>query len=371
LIKFNSEITTLIPEEGMKKRILTLLVVFGLIFSTSLKAQSLDETLSELSSTVGKAYVKPIISAFGSNLNSGWVSRMPAATKLGFHFDLKVVAMGSFFPDDVKSFSTAGQFYFDNNQIDAILNNSGFADGSQQYNALFSAMQNRAFDVNFSGPTIVGKKSDFLKIVFPGQTITAQGQSYTVNSKIIDVTQVKGFLDELPALPTAAGQLTLGTVFGTNVAFRYLPDMDIKDLGKFSYFGAGLIHNFGVWFPNPIPVDLAVGFFTQKLKVGDIFESNATQYGLYASKTFGFIISVTPYAGLTVETSKTTVAYDYVSNQTLNGVPVKAHVSMELEGENKTSAVVGLNIHLGVININADYKMAKTKTASAGVSIGF
>ncbi|MFA7229604.1 MAG: DUF6588 family protein, partial [Melioribacteraceae bacterium] len=89
----------------MKKRILTLLLILGLIFSSSLKAQSLDETLSELSSTVGKAYVKPIISAFGSNLNSGWVSRIPSATMLGFHFDLKVVAMGSFFPDDVKTFA--------------------------------------------------------------------------------------------------------------------------------------------------------------------------------------------------------------------------------------------------------------------------
>jgi len=358
-------------EEYMIKRILTLFVVCGLLFSVNLKAQSLDETLSKLSSTVGSAYVNPVISAFGSNLNSGWVSQFPSATHLGFHLDLKIVAMGSFFSDDAKNFATSGQFYFDNTQIDAILNNSGYADGTSQYNAIFSAMQNRAFDVNFSGPTIIGKKSDFLKITFPGQIITASGQSYTVNSKVIDVTQVKGFLDGIPALPTAAAQLTVGTVFGTNVAVRYLPDIDIKDLGKFSYFGAGIIHNFGVWFPNPLPLDLTLGFFTQKLKVGSIFESTATQYGIYASKTFGFIISITPYVGLTTETSKTTVSYDYTSNQTLNGVPVKAHISIDMKGENSSSAVVGFNLHLGVVNINADYKLAKTKTASAGVSFGF
>ncbi|MHB8930181.1 MAG: DUF6588 family protein [Melioribacteraceae bacterium] len=355
----------------MSKRLLSLILILGLVFSSSFKAQSLDETLSKLSSTVGSAYVKPVISAFGSNLNSGWVSQFPSQTKLGFHLDLKIVAMGSFFADDAKNFSTSGQFYFDNSQIDAILNGSGYADGTPQYNAILAAMQNRAFDVNFSGPTIIGKKSDFLKITFPGQTITASGQSYTVNSKIIDVTQVQGFLDGIPAFPTAAAQLTVGTVFGTNVAIRYLPDIDIKDMGKFKYFGAGIIHNPGVWFPNPLPLDLTVGFFTQKLTVGDIFESKATQMGIYASKTFGFIISVTPYVGLTTETSKTTVSYDYLSNQTLNGVPVKAHISMEMEGENKSSAVVGLNIHLGIVNINADYKMAKTKTASAGISFGF
>ncbi|MHB8907005.1 MAG: DUF6588 family protein [Melioribacteraceae bacterium] len=355
----------------MSKRLLSLILILGLVFSSSFKAQSLDETLSKLSSTVGSAYVKPVISAFGSNLNSGWVSQFPSQTKLGFHLDLKIVAMGSFFADDAKNFSTSGQFYFDNSQIDAILNGSGYADGTPQYNAILAAMQNRAFDVNFSGPTIIGKKSDFLKITFPGQTITASGQSYTVNSKIIDVTQVQGFLDGIPAFPTAAAQLTVGTVFGTNVAIRYLPDIDIKDMGKFKYFGAGIIHNPGVWFPNPLPLDLTVGFFTQKLKVGDIFESKATQMGIYASKTFGIIISITPYVGLTTETSKTIVSYDYTSNQTLNGVPVKAHISMEMEGENKSSAVVGLNIHLGIVNINADYKMAKTKTASAGISFGF
>lgn len=355
----------------MSKRLLPLILILGLVFSSSFKAQSLDETLSKLSSTVGSAYVKPVISAFGSNLNSGWVSQFPSATILGFHLDLKIVAMGSFFSNDAKNFSTSGQFYFDNNQIDAILNSSGYNDGTDQYKAIFAAMQNRAFDVNFSGPTIIGKKSDFLKITFPGQTISASGQSYTVNSKIIDVTQVQGFLDGLPALPTAAAQLTVGTVFGTNVAIRYLPDIDIQDLGKFSYFGAGIIHNPGVWFPNPLPLDLTVGIFTQKLKVGSIFESTATQMGVYASKTFGFGISITPYAGLTTETSKTTVSYDYTSNQTLNGVPVKAHISMKMEGENTSSAVVGLNIHLGILNINADYKLAKTKTASAGVSFGF
>jgi len=355
----------------MSKRLLSLILILGLVFSSSFKAQSLDETLSKLSSTVGSAYVKPVISAFGSNLNSGWVSQFPSQTKLGFHLDLKIVAMGSFFADDAKNFSTSGQFYFDNSQIDAILNGSGYADGTPQYNAILSAMQNRAFDVNFSGPTIIGKKSDFLKITFPGQTISASGQTYTVNSKIIDVTQVQGFLDGIPAFPTAAAQLTVGTVFGTNVAIRYLPDIDIKDMGKFKYFGAGIIHNPGVWFPNPLPLDLTVGIFTQKLTVGSIFESKATQMGIYASKTFGFVISVTPYVGLTTESSKTTVSYDYLSNQTLNGVPVKAHISMEMEGENKSSAVVGLNIHLGILNINADYKMAKTKTASAGVSFGF
>lgn len=351
----------------MKKKITTLFLVFGLLTSLSVKAQSLEETLSKLSSTAGSAYVKPVISAFGSNLNSGWVSILPSASKLAFHIDLKVVAMGSFFGDESKTYNTTDKFYFSSDQVDQILNASGINSSNANYNSLKNEMLGKSFDVNFSGPTIVGKKNDFLIIHFPGSTI----QGYNMKAQDFGVPPVKGFLDELPIFPTAAVQLTVGTVFGTNVAFRYFPDTDIKNMGKFSFFGVGAIHNPGVWFPNPIPVDIGIGYFIQKMKVGDIFESNASQFGLYVSKTVGFIISFTPYAGFVAETSKTTVAYNYQSNQNINGIPVPpVKLKFDLEGENKSGFVVGFNLHLAAININADYKISKTKTASAGVSFG-
>ena len=126
----------------MIKRILSLFVVCGLFFSVNLKAQSLQETLSKLSSTVGAQYVKPVISAFGSNLNSGWVSQVPSATRLGFYLDLKIIAMGSFFSDDVKNFIETGQFYFSQDQATAILNNTtGLAQGSPTYVLLRSQLQ--------------------------------------------------------------------------------------------------------------------------------------------------------------------------------------------------------------------------------------
>lgn len=361
----------------MRKRLFSVLVILGLVCSTSVKAQSLEETLSSLSNNVGSAYVKPVISAFGSNLNSGWVSQVPSATVLGFHLDFKIIAMGSFFSSDVKNFGAQGGFFFSGSQTDQILQNSNLTPstmGQANYNDLRQAMISKQFTVTFSGPTIIGKKSDHLKIIFPSQTVTSSNglNNYTVQQYAVDVPQVYGYLDELSGFPTAAAQLTVGTVFGTNVAIRYFPDVNIQNMGKFSFFGAGFIHNPGVWFPNPLPVDIGIGFFAQKMKVGDIFETKTTQLGVYVSKTFGFIVSITPYAGLTTETSKTTVSYNYQSNQTINGTPVPpVKISFELEGENSSSAVIGFNLHLAVVNINADYKFAKTSTASAGVSFGF
>lgn len=345
--------------------VLVLVAVVG--FNNNIKAQSLEEQLSKLTSSAGKAYVLPIISAFGSNLNSGWVSKLPSSSKLGFHLDLKIIAMGSFFSDEMKKFNASGNFYFTSSQVDQILQASGYSTTHLAYSTLKNELLKTEFNVNFSGPTIVGSKNEYLKIKFPGKTV----QSYTVQPYELAVQEVKGFLDELPVLPTAAAQLTVGTVFGTNVAFRYFPSIDVQDLGKFSFFGVGAIHNPGVWFPNPLPLDIGVGFFTQTLKVGDIFESTASQFGVYAGKTIGLIISITPYAGFTFETSKTTVKYNYQSNQTINGVPVPpTKINFELEGENSSAFVVGFTLKLAAVNINADYKLAKTKTASAGISVG-
>ncbi len=356
-------------------KLLISIISFLSIIQFNLKAQNLEETLSNLSSSVGKAYVSPILSAFGSNLNSGWVSKLPPADFLGLHLDIKVIAMGSFFSDDVKKFNATGDFYFSEFQVEQILANSNITAstvGSQIYNDLKNELMRTKFSVNFSGPTIVGSKKEYLKVKFPGKTIQAGNQQYTVNQYEIQIDEVKGFLDEIPALPSGAVQLTVGTIAGTYASLRYLPSVEIEDMGKFTFWGIGLIHNTGIWFKDPLPLDLAVAFFTQKMKVGDIFESNATQYGIYAGKTLGAIISITPYAGFTFEKSKTSVTYDYQSNETVNGVPVPpTKVKFEAEGNNGSAVTVGMNIKLVALNINADYKFAKTRTLSVGISLGF
>jgi hypothetical protein len=104
------------------------------------------------------------------------------------------------------------------------------------------------------------------------------------------------------------------------------------------------------------------------LEVGDIFESSATQYGLYVSKTFGDLVSFTPYLGLTGESSNTTVSYTY-SYDTPTG-PADVDVEFDLEGENSFGATVGFSVKLVVVNLNVDYKASKTGTLTAGISFG-
>ena len=347
----------------------SIFLVCAFFFTTSINAQDQDNdlstTLSNLSSAAGSAYLNPIGSAFGSNLNSGWVTSVPEASIFSFTIELKILGMGSFFSDEQKKFATSGDFRFTSSQVDQILANSGISAGNPAYTTVKNEMLSKDWMVNMSGPTIVGKGDEYFEIDFPGQVI----QGETIGQYNLQIGGVSGLLDDMPVFPTGAIQLSLGTVYGTNVAFRWFPTVDIKDLGEFKYFGFGLIHNLGMWFSTPLPIDLALGFFTQTLTVGDIFESKATQFGIYASKTFGIIVSVTPYAGLTIESSTTSIKYDYkidtpAGSQTLS-------TNFDLEGDNSVGLTLGAAFHLVFLNLHVDYKLASINTASAGIAFGF
>jgi hypothetical protein len=180
---------------------------------------------------------------------------------------------------------------------------------------------------------------------------------------------VGGLLDGVTLVPLAAPQLSLGTIVGTQFTFRYLPEVEIDSkIGKFKYFGWGLQHNPGIWFPNPLPINICASFFTQKLDVGTIFTTSATAYGINISKTFGpGALNITPYAGFMIESSKMTFTYDYEEPIPNTTIKSKSTISFELEGENKSRIILGLSLKLLFLNINADYNIAKYNSFTGGL----
>lgn len=357
----------------MKKMLLVLiplLVISSGIFAQS-SSSSFDDVMAQLTDVAGKAYLKPISNAIGANLNSGWMTQVPEATKFQFHIEVKAAAMATFISNDVKNFSASGQFYFNESQIQTILSSGNITPtsvGQTQYNALVNQMKNTKYNVTFSGPTVVGKENEYLKIAFPGDPNIKNSNGQALGKTDITIKEVNGFMSDLPVFPLVAPQVTVGTVFGTNLSFRYMSLNNIQDVGKLTWFGIGGVHNPGVWFPNPLPVDIGLGFYKQNIKLGDIIESNSSLFGIYIGKTFGSAISFSPYAGLTFENSKTTIKY--TSNQTVSGVSVKVPINFELEGENSAGGLIGFTFKLGILKIIADYKISKVQTASGGVAIG-
>jgi len=348
------------------KKLCTILLTF-MFASFTLAQNDLQTTLSSLSSDAAKKYVAPITSSFGANLNSGWVHKAPSAKIFGVDIEIGVVAMATMFGDEQKSFESSAKFRFNRAQAEVLVDNAGITNTIAREFVIGEIIK-QDFGVKVSGPTIVGSKKDFVNVEFQGATFTNSfGQSFNIPSKEI-ATAATGFLDELPAAPLGAPQISIGTIYGTMASFRYLPSVEVdKDLGKFEYFGFGLQHNPSAWLPIPLPIDVSLTYFTQSMKVGKIFEASATSFGLYASKRIGpGALNITPYAGFAMESSEITIQYDYIVDYPVPNtvLPVK----FKLKGENSSRFVIGAALKLAFLNLNVDYSFAKFKTISGGLA---
>jgi hypothetical protein len=214
----------------------------------------------------------------------------------------------------------------------------------------------------------VGSKSDTVKIGFKGTTING----YTIPSASI-TTGVTGYLENLPAFPLAAPQLTIGTFYGSSLAIRWVPTMKLSDkVGDFSYFGIGVQHNPAAWLPFPLPLDVSIGLFTQTMKLGTTFKSSATTFGIFGSKTFGTgAFNVAPYGGFSYESSSADVSYDFLIETTVPGETSTQHITFNLVGENSARITLGAAFKLGFLSLNVDYNIAKYNVVSAGLGFIF
>lgn len=350
----------------MKRCVVSLMMVVAV--SMGAYAQSLEETMQKLAKDAAMGYVQPIASGFGANLNSGWMYRAPQATVFGLDVDFGIVVMGSFMADDAKKFSRSGTFTFDS--LTAAVITSGIANTAVRDSAI-RFIRNTPLTVTISGPTIVGSKDSSVRVSYSGGDQFSFGTSTYNFNPAGQVLPVQGYLEDIPLLPLAAPQLSLGTIYGTKVILRYLPELDFGKIPKVSYFGFGIQHNPFMWIPVPEPpLDVSLGFFTQTLKIGSIFESKATMVGVQASKTFGpGVVNITPYFGLSVESSSMSVTYNFPDQRPGAVAGSTIPVSFSLDGENTTRLTIGLSLKLAIFKLNADYNIAKFNTISGGLGI--
>ncbi len=347
-------------------RLFLTLLISGFLTLSAFGQETLDETLKSLSMDAAQKYLNPISSAFGANLNGGWFHRAPKSKILGFDFELGIVGMGAKFPTDAKSFSTSGRFRFSEEEARQMVAGQGFPQEAE--NALVDQITSEYYNVTISGATIIGNPEDYITVGYPGKTYSYEGQTYSVPSTNI-VLPIGGFKDLANTnwLPLGAPQLTIGTIFGTQATFRYLPSRELQEgLGTFKYFGFGIQHNPKIWLPLLLPVDFAVSFFTQKLEVGTLLTTTTNAFGINVSRQFGpRALNLTPYAGFMLENSKMEVTYNYVV-QTPQGA-VTEKIDFTLTGENRSRIILGMNIRFVLVNLNVDYNIGKYQSITAGL----
>jgi len=342
----------------------------------------LEETLKQLSESAARGYITPVVSIFGTNLNGGWFHSAPQPIKFGLKLEFGLVGMGTTIPeeDTYRHFSTSGTFRFNRSQATEIIVNSGLVPSTE----LINAITHQDFTVGIEGATVIGdSEGDDITISFAGDDIDyddpilgPQTVTLLAYEKNLGIGGLGDFLAEVPMVPFAAPQASIGTILGTRAVFRYIPEVDIpgiditEDIGKFSWFGWGVQHNPGVFFPNPLPLDVSIGYFKQTLKLGTILEANTTAYGLTVSKKFGVgLFNIAPYAGCLIEKSTLHFTYDFTLDAgTLFEQTIP--IDFELEGENKSRITVGLSVKLLMFNINADYNVGNYNSFTVGIMIG-
>jgi len=344
---------------------ISLILIAFLFASTGAFPQTIGETLSNLSSNAVLKYSEPVISAFGSSMNSGWFTGLPS-TSNGIHAKLRFVAIGSFFTDDYRRFSYVGNLNLTSSQVDEILVSSGYDPSTiSNYESIKNEILSKTWEVKFDGPTIIGKLDEHLQIEFPGTEI----QGYNIESYTLEVTDVKGYLNNIDIMPSPALQLDLGSVIGTGVSVRYFRGINLQDLGIVNIWGAGIIHNLNYWFDNELPIEIGFGYYFQNFRVGDIFTNTASQYGLFLSKRIGGRISIEPYAGLTYETSRSQIKYNYLFDSPAGQQELQLNI--DYNGDSTVNLAIGTSINLSIFVLNFDYKFGGTNTGTVGVGFGF
>lgn len=282
-----------------------------LLLVSGAQAQQLEDYLSRYLGDNGEKYLQPLGDAFGANLNSGLyhTAHIPAA---GLRLGLDLLYTGALIAEDQKSFQATTE--------------PGFFP-----------------KVTKEVPTVFGDT----------QPVSVAGQAGTVYNF------PGGY--EMNTLPLVIPQVTVGALLGTELTLRYLAFQLNEDVGDLDLMGIGVRHSISQYVPL-LPIDVAVSYFHQTLKIGDIIEANTNVYGVAASKSFSLL---TLYGGVSYESAALDVSYTHGE-----GADAET-IAFDLDGQNKMRITAGANVKLAFMQLHADYSLANQNSFCLGVYLGF
>jgi hypothetical protein len=316
-------------------------------------------------SKIVQAYVAPWANAFGAGLNGSWYNTAKPH-KLG-GFDITTAINIGFVP------TSAGTFNF----LDLGL--QSFTIGGANTSP------------TISGPTTAGPT---LTKTVSGVTVASFALPPGTNWKMIPV-------------PTA--QIGVGLPMGTELKFRYIPRLNIKN-GDISLWGVGLMHSIMQYIPGNkmIPVDVSLfGGYTKlqsnvplNLRPGtptnyttynpaadfnsQILNASVTAWNLSLVGSLNIPI-LTVYGGIGYSKTITAIKLkgnyptpvfvatptphaEYNDSGVLSGAELP---TIDIRNFSGLRANLGVRVKLGVITIHTDYTRSQYNVVTAGLGISF
>jgi len=289
-----------------------------LLVAASATAQ-IEDQLDDYTEANGEGYLQPLADGIGADLNSG-IWRGAYVPKEGFYIALEIPLVATFFGDDQRTFT------YDPGDVEIV----GDAP---------------------SVPTVVGDtEGGTVPTVVPPELVFAPG--FNINSFAL-----------------AVPQLRIGTFQGTEAVVRYIAlDAGDIELGNMSLMGFGVRHSVSQWMDPDFPVDIAAGFFWQKFELGeDLIDAQAMTFGVQVGKRFpqGMAI-IEPYAGLSYDTFKMDVSYDFGDEERTTET-----IDLEMESEAGVKFTVGLKAQVGFMDLNGEYNFGQQNGFALGLGFAF
>lgn len=306
------------------KKILAIAIVFLLSAAYSFADESLEDKLANLAKEGGKDYLRPLVTAFGTDINTGWLFSAKASKPLRFGITLSGIA--SFVPDDDKTF---------------IIENpdTSIYKGESTETA-----------------TVFGDKGGFFapKPEMPAEVDTL----WLPNGVDFDIA------------PIIAPQIFIGLPKGFEVTIRGLPPVKIDDeIGDLSFWGIGLKHEITTWIPL-LPINIALQGAYQSINVGDVATAQSTLLNATISKE---ILSFTFYGGVGIEHTTSNVDYKYTYLEIVDDEPIEQEekIEFDMDGENEFRFNAGLRYHFLLFDLCADYSFGKYSVLRLGLGASF
>lgn len=306
------------------KKTLAIGIILFLSATYGFADKSLEEKLENLAKEGAKGYLAPLVTGFGTDLNTGWL--FSAKANKPFRFGITVSGIASFVPDKDKSF----------------------------------VMENPDTSIYVSESV---------------ETATAFGDE---GGFFAPKPGLEGMVDTLwlpdgidfGIVPLIMPQVSIGLPKGFELSVRGLPPTKIDDdIGDISFWGVGLKHEITTWIPL-LPIDIALQGAYQSVKVGDVVTAQTTLLNAAVSKEF---LKFTVYGGVGLESTTADVDYQYTYYEIVDGKPKKEEKAIEfdMEGENEFRVYAGMRYHILVFDLYADYSCGSYSALRLGLGASF
>lgn len=320
------------------------------------RGQDLEETLSSVGSEYAQAYVAPMAGALAAGLNAGLFRDVRLSDGLGgVDIYVGVHSFGAFLQESDRSFDLSFE--------DQLTFNVPLQGEVVRIQVLSN------FEVT-GAPTLFGEEQPAVATVRArlDTTIARNGIALPLSVDTTFTREIVGGLLPTDLVPAAVPHVRIGTLLGTDLMIRWLPTISASDLGSVGVWGVGVRHSLSQYVPL-LPFEAAVQVAWQQINMDDAEEADLADIStfaasLMASRRFG-LISI--YGGVQTERYEIDVRYEFVSDDVVAPVPV----SFSIDRGSHARAVGGVGLHLGPVQLNADYSLGAVNVASVGLGVAF